>query len=139
MMRHLPAAAALYFALVFAVGCLLGPIRVFFLEPRLAATLAVLLEAPLLLIAMAASARWVPRKLGMGTSIGLMTATGVAALALVVVADFTLGVWLRGINALEQVGYLATPAGLIYVACLVLFAAMPVLVNRVNGRIWGRP
>ena len=55
MMRQLPAAVALYFAIVFGVGFLLGPIRVFLLEPRLGATLAVLLEAPLLLIAMAAT------------------------------------------------------------------------------------
>ena len=55
-------AAALYFVLVFLVGLALGPIRVIWVEPVLGQTLAVLLEAPLLLAIMAIAApravRW---------------------------------------------------------------------------------
>jgi hypothetical protein len=131
---RIASAAALYFAIVFGVGFLLGPLRVFWLEPKLGATLAVLLETPLLLLAMLLAARWVPRRLGLDTGFRPMAGMGLAALALVLLADFSVGLWLRGLAPAEQLGYLATAAGLIYVAALALFAAMPVLVNRRRGR-----
>jgi len=62
-------------------------------------------------------------------------AMGVTATALVLLADFTVGLSLRGIGALEQLQYLATPAGLIYAAALALFAGMPIIANRA----WKRP
>jgi uncharacterized membrane protein YciS (DUF1049 family) len=60
------ASALLYFAVVFAAGFLLGPIRVFWLEPQVGPTIAVLCEAPFLLAVMAVAARWVPLKLRLG-------------------------------------------------------------------------
>ena len=128
-MRQVAAAAGLYFAIVFGVGFLLGPIRVLWLEPRVGMTLAVLIEAPILVAAMAVAARWVPRRLGMANKFLRLAAMGFVALALVLVSDFTVGRWLRGLAPLEQLSYLATPAGLVYVATLVLFTLMPLIVN----------
>ena len=48
---HLVAATILYFPIVFGTGFLCGPIRVFWLEPRLGEALATLCEAPFLLAA----------------------------------------------------------------------------------------
>ena len=45
------AAAALYFAIMFATGFVPGPVRVLFIEPWVGSTLAVMLEAPILLVA----------------------------------------------------------------------------------------
>jgi hypothetical protein len=50
------AAAVVYFLIVFGTGFLVGPVRVY-VEPRLGTTAAVLLEAPILLVAMAIGAR----------------------------------------------------------------------------------
>jgi hypothetical protein len=44
--------ASLYFLAVFAVGFILGPIRVLFLEPRFGPVVAVLCEAPFLVAGM---------------------------------------------------------------------------------------
>ena len=44
-------AAAVYFALVFGAGFLLGPIRVLFLEPRVGLRAAELTELPLMIVA----------------------------------------------------------------------------------------
>ena len=44
--------AAIYFAIVFAVGLVLGPVRVLWLEPWSGKTIAVLLETPFLIAAM---------------------------------------------------------------------------------------
>jgi hypothetical protein len=51
------AATALYFAIVFGTGLVLGPVRVLFIEPPVGSTLAVMLEAPILLVAMVVGAR----------------------------------------------------------------------------------
>jgi hypothetical protein len=127
---RLMAAAALYFALVFGVGFLLGPIRVFWLEPWLGKTAAVSCETPFLLTAMILAARWVPRKVALRADLGSLAAMGAGALVLQQIADFAVGIALRRMTPSELVANFKTPAGLIYAAALLAFAAMPALVNR---------
>jgi len=128
-------AALSYFAIVFSVGFLCGPIRVMMLEPKFGATAAVLLEAPILLMAMLYAARFVPRRLRLAPTAMAHLGMGSAALALLLIADFGVGV-LRG-QSLDQIAaHFATPAGRIHVALMLLFALMPWLVNR---RIRQRP
>lgn len=57
---RIAAASVLYFAGVLGAGMLLGPIRVFWLEPRLGKSIAVLCEMPFLLTAMVLAVRWLP-------------------------------------------------------------------------------
>ncbi|MGO8800198.1 MAG: hypothetical protein ACLQE9_23125 [Roseiarcus sp.] len=127
---RLAGAAALYCAIVFGVGFLLGPLRVLWLEPRLGKTLAILCETPFLLAAMVVAARWVPRKVGLRGGPASLAAMGAGALVLQQVADFAVGVALRGMTPGELVANFGTPAGLVYAAALLAFAAMPALVNR---------
>lgn len=122
------AAAVLYFLIVFGVGFLLGPVRVFWLEPRLGETIAALCEAPFLLVAMVAAARWLATALNL-KSIGSLAGTGLGALVLQQFADFAVGSFLRGITPAQQVAHLTTPAGRIYVVLLIAFATMPILAN----------
>ena len=56
-------AGALYFALVFGAGFLLGPVRLEFVAPRLGARMAELIEAPVMFVVILASSRWVLRRL----------------------------------------------------------------------------
>lgn len=126
---RLAAAVVLYFAIVFGVGFLLGPIRVFWLEPWLGKTVAVLCESPLLLIAMILAARWVPMKVGLRTDLVSLASMGVGALVLQQIADFAVGLTLRGITPIEQLTYFKTPAGVVYGTMLFAFAVMPTLVN----------
>jgi hypothetical protein len=122
-------AALLYFAIVFGVGMALGPIRVLWLEPRLGPTLAVLCEAPFLLAAMVLAARWVPRKTGLGSDLASLASMGIGALTLQQAADLALGVSLRGLTPAQQLANLATPSGMVYLALLVVFAALPAALN----------
>lgn len=128
-LMRIAAASVLYFTLVFGAGMLLGPIRVFGLEPRLGKSIAVLCEMPFLLAAMFLAARWVPGKTGMSGARGPLAAMGVGALVLQQMADLAVGIMLRGLTPSEQLQNFATPAGVIYVVALLLFAAMPVLVG----------
>jgi hypothetical protein len=122
------AAAAFYFLIVFGVGFVLGPVRIFWLEPRLGETVAVLCEAPFLGCAIVLAARWLPRKLRLRPNITSLAGMGVGALLLQQLADFAVGAGLRGITPAQQLAHLSTPAGLIYVALLVAFVAMPVVL-----------
>jgi len=123
------AAAAFYFLIVFGVGFLCGPVRVFWLEPRFGEAAARLCEAPFLLCAMLPSARWLPRALGLRPDIASLATMGFGALLLQQFADFTVGAVLRGVAPAQQFARLSTPSGLIYVALLLAFVAMPVLAN----------
>ena len=125
-------AAVLYFLAVFGAGFALGPIRVFWLEPRLGVVAATLCEAPFLLLAMIAAAYWIPRIVSISAGRGAMLAIGFGALALQQAADLVVGTTLRGISATEQWARLASPQGAIYAALLLLFALMPAIVNRIG-------
>ena len=124
------AAAVLYFLAVFAVGFVLGPIRVLLLEPRVGALPAVLIEAPLLLTAIVLAARWAPRMAGMELRPGHLALGGIGALAMQQAADLAVGSLLRGLSVADQLARLRTTEGLVYAALLLAFAAMPLLVNR---------
>jgi hypothetical protein len=121
-------AATIYFAIVFAVGLVLGPPRVLWLEPWLGTTLAVLCEAPLLILAMAIGARAAPTWAGMSGGWISHLAMGLIALALQQVADLAVGFGLRGLTLNEQIAYFSQPAGYIYAATLIVFAVMPLVV-----------
>jgi hypothetical protein len=51
-----------YFALVFGVGFILGPIRILLIVPRLGERVAELLEAPVMLLVIIFAALWVVRR-----------------------------------------------------------------------------
>lgn len=127
-------AAVLYFLIVFGVGFLLGPIRVLVLEPRVGQLAAVLVEAPFLIAAIVLAARWVPRWCGTAPTTASLLGVGFGALVLQQIADFLVGLTLRGIGPAEQLARFATLEGAIYAGLLLLFALMPLLANRVAVR-----
>jgi hypothetical protein len=131
---HIVWAALLYFCAVFGAGFLLGPIRVFWLEPRLGPVVATACEAPLLLVAMIVAARWIPRAFGFARDQKALVAIGIGALALSIIADFTVGLWLRGVSPTQQLAQLVTGQGLVYLGLLVSFMVMPGLANSFGHR-----
>jgi hypothetical protein len=127
---RIAAAALLYFAIVFGAGFLLGPIRVFWIEPRVGPTIAVLCEAPFLLAVMIVAARWIPSTLRVKRDLPSLALMGFGALGLQQVADIALGIVLRHISFAEQLAHFATASGIIYGILLMVFALMPMLSNR---------
>ena len=121
---------AVYFALVCTVGWLLGPIRELWIIPRFGRTAGFLFEFPLMLAAMIASARWVINHFFVDSSLSMRLSVGLVATAFLVVAEM-LGIWwVRGVSVS---GYLATfdaLSGGIFALLVLLFAAMPLLVER---------
>jgi len=113
-----------YFALVFGVGFVLGPVRVLWLVPRVGERAAELIEAPCMLAAIVLSARFVVRRHPADRRSRLL-ASGIFASLLVVVLDLTVVLWLRGLTIREYVEARDPVAGSVYVGLLVAFGLMP--------------
>jgi hypothetical protein len=120
-----------YFAIVFAVGLALGFVRVLWLVPRLGERAAELLEAPVMVAVSYLAARTVFARPGR-RPVGPYAAAraGLLALGLLVVVELTVVLTLRGLTWDEYVSGRDPVPGAVYLASLVLFALMPVLVVR---------
>ena len=123
-------AALFYFAIVFGVGFLCGPIRLFWLEPNFGALTAIWMEVPILVMAMLFAARYVPRRLRLPAMWSAQAGMGAIALFLVLIADLAVGLLLRKLTLAEIMANFSTPTGRVYAGALLLFALLPMLVNR---------
>lgn len=128
-MRSLKA-GALYFALVFGAGFVLGTIRVLWVVPALGTRAAELIEAPLMLAATILAARWVARRLSLAPKARARLPMGLVALALLLAAELTVVLEIRGLTFREYLSSRDPVAGTVYVVMLGIFAAMPSLVAR---------
>src|SRR5688572_32018158 len=86
-----------YVALVFGVGFLLGMVRVLAVEPRLGERWAELVEAPLMLVAIILSARFVVRRFSATRRTEYIVSGGVALVLLVLVV-FSVVLGIRGVS-----------------------------------------
>ena len=125
-------AGVVYFLVMFGVGWILGPIRELWAVPRFGRLTGVLLEAVIMLAAMAVSARWVIRRFRVKPTFGTTISVGLVALGILVPAELAGVVWVRGLSLPEYLASFATAPGLVSLLMFVLFAAMPTIVMRVG-------
>ena len=123
-------AGVLYFALVFGAGFVLGPIRILWLVPRFGTRTAELMETPLMLAVVIVAARWVVRRVAAPSTSSKRLGVGILALGLLLVAEFTLVLWLRSMTFREYLASRDPISGAVYIVMLGLFAIMPLLVAR---------
>lgn len=123
-------AGALYFALVFGAGFVLGPILILWLVPRFGTRIAELMETPLMLAVIIVAARWVVRRLALSSTSSKRLGVGIIALGLLLVVEFSLVLWLRGLTFHDYLASRDPVAGTVYIVMLGLFAIMPLLVAR---------
>lgn len=127
-------AGAVYFALAFGAGFVLGVARVLWLVPRFGARNAELLEAPVMLLVSVAAARWTVRRLEVPPSAGSRLAVGLVALALLLAMEFGVVLWIRGLSLADYVAHRDPVSGAVYIALLATFAVLPLLVARGTPR-----
>lgn len=124
-------AGALYFAIVFAAGFVLGTIRTLVLAPRVGEFAAVAIELPVMLavawIACGAVLRWI--RLGQG--IAVHAVMGLVAFALLMAAELALSLALGAPSVAAWLAGLTSAPGLLGLAGQVAFAIFPM--------IWQRP
>jgi len=123
-------AGALYFLLVFGAGFVLGPIRLRWVVPRVGTRLGELLEAPLMLVVIVLSARWIVQELAVPFIPFFRLGMGCIALILMLVAEFALVLRLRRLSIKEYLASRDPVSGTVYYAMLGVFAVMPVFVGK---------
>ena len=119
-----------YFALAFGAGFVMGMIRVPFLVPRLGERVAELIEMPFMLVAIVLAARFVIRRFALPASALVRLGTGVIALGLLLAAELLLAVALQDRSLSDYIASRDPVSGSVYLAMLLLFAAMPLIMAR---------
>ncbi len=77
-----------------------------------------------------AAARWVVRRLAVPSATSGRLGVGCIALGLLLVAEFTFVLWVRGLSIREYLAMRDPVSGTVYYAMLLVFAIMPLLVAR---------
>ena len=115
---------------MFGAGFVLGTIRTLWVVPKLGVRTAELMEAPIMFGVSILAARWVVRHVGIQPQWTRRLALGCIALGLMLLVEFTLVLWIRGMTIR---GYLAARdpiSGTVYFVTLGAFAVIPVFVGR---------
>jgi hypothetical protein len=123
-------AAVQYFILVFGAGFVLGPIRIMWIVPRFGTRIAELMETPIMFLVIIVAARWIARRLAVPYTLSIRLGMGCVALGLLLVAEFTLVLWIRGLSISEYLASRDPVSGTVYYVMLCVFAIMPLLVAR---------
>ena len=123
-------AGVLYFTLVFGAGFVLGPIRILWVVPRLGTRIAELIEAPIMFVVIVFAARWIVQRLAVPYTLSIRLGMGCIALVLLLVAEFTLVMWLRGLTISDYLSSRDPVSGTVNYVVLVVFAIMPLIVAR---------
>ena len=124
-------AALAYFLLVFGVGFVLGVVRTLWLVPALGERWAELAEMPFMLVAIVFAARWIGRRFSLAVhGRGSQIAVGLFAFGLLLAAELTVVLQLRGLTLAEYVATRDPVSGTAYGVSLLLFAAMPALLTK---------
>ena len=120
----------IYFALVFSAGFVLGAIRTLWVVPRVGTRTAELMEMPIMLVVTIVAARWIVRHFAIPYVSSARLGMGGIGLSLLLVAEFGLVPWLRGISIREYLATRDPVSGTVYYLLLGVFAIMPLFVAR---------
>lgn len=124
------AAGFLYFALVFAVGAVLGVARRSGIDAGLGATAAVLVELPLMIAASWYLCRWIVGGLAVPEDIASRLLMGGLAFALLMAAELALTLFALGGTFASHLAAYRTPAALAGLAGQLAFALIPLAARR---------
>ncbi len=129
MKRALIAASA-YFLALFALGFVLGTIRVIFVAPRVGELAATIAEVPVMLIAAYFACGWAIRRWQVSPATAIRLAMVPWFLALLFAFEALLGATLFGRSVAEQWTSLRSPAGLVGISAQVIAALLPLIVRK---------
>ena len=121
-------AGVLYFALVFGAGFVLGAIRTLWVVPRVGTRKGELMEMPVMLVVTMVAARWIALHFAISSEALVRLGVGGIALGFMVVAEFGLAVWVRGLSIRQYFATRDRVSGTVYYVMLGVFAIMPLLV-----------
>jgi hypothetical protein len=120
-------AGAAYFAIVFAIGFILGTIRVLLVAPRTGELAAVLIEVPLMLMAAWVVCSSLTSRFKVAPRPKNRIVMGASAFSLLLIAELLLSVYAFGNPVDSTVAAYLTPQGRIGLGAQVVFALLPVI------------
>ena len=123
-------AGVTYFALVFGAGFLLGMVRVPLLVPRLGERWAELAEMPVMAAIIVLATGHVLRRFPAVRTAARSAAVGLLALFLLVTAELGLALVIQDRSLGDYIASRDPVSGSVYVALLLVYAAMPWLRRR---------
>lgn len=123
-------AGALYFAVVFGAGFLLGTIRVLWATPRFGARPAEMMELPGMLLVIIVAAQWIVRRFASTCGMVARLGMGLIGLGLMLVAEFMLIAQIRGVSIEDYMANRDPWAAAGYYLLLGVFAVLPMAVAR---------
>lgn len=118
----------IYFAMIFALGFVLGTVRVLWLVPAIGERNAVLAELPVMLTASWFAARWLVQRHRL-ISLRARAVMGLVGFALLMLAELTLAIAAFGQSAADWLNSIFAMPGIIGLSGQILFALMPMLVR----------
>ena len=122
--------ATVYFLTLFALGFVLGTIRVLLVVPKIGILHATLIEVPLMLIAAFYLCRWTIERWIVPSSLSARGVMALWFLILLALFETLVGVALFGRTLAGTWSGLATPAGLIGLTAQIIAALLPMFVGR---------
>ena len=132
-MKNTIKAGVAYFAIVLGAGFVMGSVRVPFLVPRLGERMAELIEMPLMFVVILLGARFVVRKYALPTRTPVRLGAGLLALGLSLAAEVLLAAVLQDRSVVDYIASRDPVSGSVYLAMLVLFAVMPLILARAEA------
>ncbi len=126
-MRQAIRAGSLYFLIVFAVGFLLGTIRVLILTPQFGALTSVIIETPVILLISWLVCQRLIRMMNVDRALNARLTMGATAFLLLIAAEQILGVIGFGRELGEQLRHYLTPEGAVGLAGQIVFALFPAI------------
>jgi hypothetical protein len=118
-----------YFGIVFSVGFLLGMVRVSFFVPLLGERTAELLELPFMLAAIYFASSWLVRRYDLYGRPVFTLSVGILSAVLLLLAEFSVVLWIRGLTLSEYLTDRDPVAGTLYYIAVAVFAIMPAIIS----------
>ena len=129
-LRRALTAATAYFLALFALGFILGTVRVMIMVPRFGVLASTIAEVPFMITAGYFICRWAIHNWHVSRASAFRWAMAIWFLVMLIAFETLLGVLLFGRSASAQWIVLATPAGLIGLSAQVIAALFPLFVGR---------
>lgn len=126
-------AGAIYFAMIFAIGFVLGTIRVLAVVPQFGETAAVLIELPVMLALSWAACAWLVRRFAVPRRTGDRLIMGGLAFLLLMSGEVGVSVFAFGRTVAEHLQTFRTADAQLGLAGQLLFAGFP-LIQMVRRR-----
>ena len=123
-------ASTAYFLILFALGFVLGTIRVLLVAPRIGELAATAAELPIMLTAAWFVCRWIIDRWHVPLDAIFRCAMALWFLALLSVFEVSLGAILFDRSPSEQWAVLSTPAGYLGLSAQIIAAALPLWLGR---------